>query len=552
MKVVHLPVPQNWIFFYHDKVEVVCSESLIDAQKQNSNLLRQTVTRYAIIVAVEGDQCRVKFDDYDDIDKNDVSEWISKLNLRKRIYEGDGVEVVAGNNQGRQGLVVFSFNGLLEVQSCDLVNEFFWVEANACRVTQIQDRNAVPWLGRVVTIFRGPYRPYQGVVVDVHPPRPYFTSLDVRITRLKLTVPVNHDDIYDSCCYQYLRTAVPLSPHQKHFHQATWDAEFSPNLKFAVYDCHEKRYLYAEDMVIRQPPQPWIGKKVRVVSRQWKALGTVKQVERSGKSVSGIRLQVELEVMTAVHGVPVHWFDYAEVYDPKSGYSLDVAYPLMGHQKQYWRPLISAKRIRPDKQTGSTPERRPQAQTPPWSAGPFIDPFVSTESSVGPSSVSQIISHWASDPRLVGKKFFARWVPVHGLPMDKVLVEPAENNVVKVHSGAEVFIASPQEIYDCAVGILPTTNCKPMIAIRGEQTGKYMRQIHYKYEDNGNKAIIAAIFWNWGLTNEEYVEQVDVQPDELAEVLSDWRHNPNEQCFAPQMKKLRDLAREKRPRKPKH
>ncbi|THU82141.1 hypothetical protein K435DRAFT_808525 [Dendrothele bispora CBS 962.96] len=525
----HLPIPTNWTFFYQDKVEVICSAPLNESQKQNLDLPRQAMTKYAVVTAVDGDYCKVQFADYEGIDENDTADWISKLNLQKRIFKGDSVE-----------------------DSRD-VHDFFWVEANECRTTRIRESDAVPWLGHLVTVIKGPYRRYQGIVVDVHPPRPSFTSLDIRIPELVLTVPVNHDDVYDSCSYQYLRTVAPLTPQQKHFQQAMWEMEFAPNLKVAVYDKHERRYLTTNDMVIPQPPQPWIGNEVRVVTSIWKCLGIVKQVERSARSVSGLRLQVELQFISAVHSIPVQWFDYGEVYDPRTGDSLTIAYPLAGHQKRYWRPLIPPRHIRPDKQPMPIPEwsRPPRPLTPPWNSGPFFDPFASAEPSAGPGTSSLAQTHWTLNPRLVGRKFYARWGPTHDLPMEKVLVEPVEDKLIKVYSGAEVLIGRSHEIYDCAVRISPTTNKRPLLGVHREHTGKYMHQIYYKYDCEGKPVIIAAVFRNWGSSNEEYVETIEVQPEDLAETSNDWRHDPNEKRFASLMKTMRDQARKTRPHKPK-
>ncbi|THU76805.1 hypothetical protein K435DRAFT_878708 [Dendrothele bispora CBS 962.96] len=550
---VRLPVSKDWVFFHHDKVEVFCTEPLSDVQSRNLDLPRRTMTRNAIVTEVQGDHCNVSFDDYGTFE---TGEWVSKINLRKRIYEGDGVEVAEGENKGRKGIVIFSLDGLLQVQERESnTNTDFWIDANTCRVTNIRDGSGVPWIGRLVTVFKGTYRNYRGVVQDVHPPRSHFTTLDVKIPRLLTTITVSHDDVYDSESYKWLRVAVPLAPHQIHFNQATWHADYAPNLEFCVYDYHERRYLQSKDMVIRQPPQPWIGKEVRVVGKEWKSLGFVKQVERTGKSESGLRFLVELKILTAVYGLPERWFDYTEVFDPRTGNSLDLAYPLIGHQKRYWQPLVSPKHIKPDADLQPkwiSPFRIPlRVQTPPWNSGDFVDPFATTETSAGPSTVPQIPTHWVLDPRLVGKKFYARWAPLNDNPMEKQVIEPGDHGTIKVYSGAEVFIAHSDEIYDCNVRILPKTNKRPMVAIRGEHTGKNLRQIHYKYDDDGKEVIIAAVYRNWALSNEEYVEQVEVRPEDLAEAPNDWRLDPNEKRFAGEMKKMRDEARQKRVRKPK-
>ncbi|THU79973.1 hypothetical protein K435DRAFT_874872 [Dendrothele bispora CBS 962.96] len=553
---VCLPVPKDWVFFHHDKVEVFCTEPLSDVQRCNLDLPRQTMSRNAVVTEMEGDRCKVCFDDYWSFEEDDTAEWVSKINLRKRIYEGDSVEVAEGEKKGRKGIVIFSLDGLLNVHERESNTDTdFWVEANICKVTTLREGDGVPWIGRLVTVFKGTYLNYRGVVQDVHPPRPYFTTLDVKIPRLLTTITIGHDDVYDSDTYKWLRVALPLAPHQMHFHQPSWDAAYAPNLEFCVWDYHERRYLQSKDMMIRQPPQPWIGKEVRVVGREWKSLGFVKEVERTRKSASGLRFLVELKILTAVYGLPERWFDYSEVFDPRTGNSLDQAYPLTGHQKRYWQPLATPRHIKPDadlQPVWISPFQMPaRVQTPPWNAGDFVDPFATSEASAGSSTISRAPTHWVSDPRLVGKKFYARWAPLNDIPMEKQVIEPGEHGIVKVYSGAEVFIAHSDEIYDCNVRILPKTNKRPMVAIRGEHTGKNLRQIYYKYDDNGKEVIVAAVYRNWALSNEEYVEQVEVRPEDLAEAPNDWRLDPNEKRFAGEMKKMRDEARQKRVRKPK-
>ncbi|THU93059.1 hypothetical protein K435DRAFT_800024 [Dendrothele bispora CBS 962.96] len=521
MKSVSLPVPKDWTFFYHKKVEVFCTEPLSDTQRHNPDLPRRTITRNATVIEVEGDSCKVCFEDYGSFEEDDTAEWVCKVNLRKKIYEGDGVEVLEGEHKGRKGIVIFSLDGVLQD---------FWLMANICRVTNIRDGGGVPWIGRMVTVFRGTYRNYRGVVQDVHPPRPYFTTPDVKIPRLLTTITVNHDDVYDSESYKWLRIAVPLGSHQIHFHQASWDADYAPNLEFCVYDYHEQR------------------KEVRAISKEWKSLGFVKQVEQTRNSESGLQFLVELKILTAVYGVPERWFDYTQVFDPRTGDSLDLVYPLSGHQKRYWQPLVSPRHIKPDKH----PEREwispfqipSRVQTPPWTSGEFVDPFATAEASAGPP---QAPMHWSGkNSTLAG---FLQMIYL--LPIEKQVIEPAEHRTIKVYSGAEVFIARPEEIYDCNVGILPKTNKKPMVAIRGEHTGKNLRQIHHNYDDDGKEFIIAAVYRNWALSNEEYVEQVEVRPEHLAEAPSDWKLDPNARRFVAEMKKIRDDARRKRVRKPK-
>ncbi|THU86664.1 hypothetical protein K435DRAFT_804912 [Dendrothele bispora CBS 962.96] len=564
LRSISFPVAADWTFFYEEKVYVLCHDKLTQAQINNPDLPREIRTRKAIILSVEKNRCMVQFNNYEGLglSEEDAAEWVWNVNLRKVIHEGDGVEVVAGQEKGLQGLVIYSWKGLLQVM--DIAQKIYWIDANVCRVTRVRAGESVPWVGHLVTIFNGPYRNYQGVVTDVHPPRPQHTMLEVRILDLLVTVSVPHDHVYDTTAVEFLSVAYPLTSAQQHFRQTTWDTEYSPNIKFAVYDYHERRYLLAEDAIKRPPEQPWIGKQVRVVSKEYKSLGMVKQVERSGKSPSGLRVQVEVNVFTAVHGIPVIWFDYCQVYDPMTGLPLELAFPLQGPQRRYWRPLISQKPIPRDRLTlpasgeesGSDFIAWKQAQerpaTPPW-GGEFVDPFAVPPPSAGPSTAPPPPTHWVLDPRLVGKRFYARWEPRDEFPMEKVAIEPVGSGIIHVLPGAETLIGHAQEIHDCKVGILPRTNKRPMIAVRGEHTGKNMRQVHYRINEDNKEFIIGAVFKNWGTSAEAYVDNVLVGPEDLAEVPKDFIHNPNEKRFGEVMTRLRREARaeERRPRKQK-
>ncbi|THV01540.1 hypothetical protein K435DRAFT_793259 [Dendrothele bispora CBS 962.96] len=519
---VAFPVPTNWTFFYQEKVHVLCHEKLTQSQIDNPDLPREVRTKKAIILSVEKDRCMIQFNDYDGLGlaEEDAAEWAWNVNLRKIVYEGDGVEVVAGEHKGLQGLVIYSWEGLLQVM--DIAQNIYWIDANVCRVTRVRAGGSIPWVGHLVTIFNGPYHNYQGVVTDVHPPRPQHTMLEVNILDLLVTVSVPHDHVYDTIAVEFLSVAYPLTSTQQRFRQATWDTQYAPNIKFAVYDYHERRYLQAADIVRKQPEQPWIGKRV------------------------------EVSVFTAVHGIPVLWFDYCQVYDPMTGLPLELAFPLQGPQRRYWRPLISQKPIPRDRLTlpasgeesGSDFIAWKQAQerpaTPPW-GGEFVDPFAVPPPSAGPSTAPPPLTHWVLDRRLIGKRFYARWQPRDDVPMEKVIIEPIGNDIIHVLPGAETLIGHAQEIHDCKVGILLRTNKRPMIAV------------HYRINEDNKELIIGAVFKNWATSAEAYVDNVLVGPEDLAEIPKDFIHNPNEKRFAEVMTRLRREARaeEHRPRKQK-
>ncbi|KAK7435297.1 hypothetical protein VKT23_019742 [Stygiomarasmius scandens] len=344
LKKVCLPVPDDWIFFPEEEVVAIVGLPLTDRQRINSDLPQSTFLKNGVIVDAGGQSCTVQFLDYDEFDSEGTKTRISTVNLRKRIGIGHSVEVVAGGEKGRQGLVLMSSFDTLEISE-SRGSESFEVHVNSCRITARRNSSVVPWLGRHVVVIYGQYRGYSGIIVDVNPPRPFYTMVDISLAQLGITVPVQHDFVVDSSSNQWLRTVLPLTTQQQNFRQPSWDVYHSPNVKTPLIDRYTGRYITATDIVHRQPPEPWINKEVLVVRGNVKGKGTVKRVERSHQYPSGLKVEVEFDYISAEHGAnPHYWRDYADLRDPRTGLPLHIVYPLKREQR-YWEPLARVKAV---------------------------------------------------------------------------------------------------------------------------------------------------------------------------------------------------------------
>ncbi|KAK7435283.1 hypothetical protein VKT23_019728 [Stygiomarasmius scandens] len=209
MQKIHLPLSENWVFLPNEAIEVIHGAPSTDQDKRDLSLPRETYRKTGRIDQVERDQCFVHFNDYNDdpydettsrMDVEDTNVWISKINLRKKIYIGDHVEVIAGDSKGRHGFVVGYWG--LEVDLVDMGSdnkEPFNVDINSCRITQARNDVTVPWINRHVTVIQGQYLNYSGIVSDAIPPPPSgHTMLDVMFFNLSHTVRIRHDDVKDT------------------------------------------------------------------------------------------------------------------------------------------------------------------------------------------------------------------------------------------------------------------------------------------------------------------------------------------------------------------
>ncbi|THU75688.1 hypothetical protein K435DRAFT_880345, partial [Dendrothele bispora CBS 962.96] len=370
-----------------------------------------------------------------------------------------------------------------------------------------------------------------------------------------------HDDVLDTYVNKPLFQAFPLSEGQQYFKQQTWDLALAPNIKDTPVDPHTKQAVTPEDLIKGQPKQPWIGEAVIVVKGAIKNSGTVKEVQHSHRVRSGLLVRVEMNYVSADHGVsPFFYFDYAWLRDPKTGLPLHIRHPLHG-QMRYWEPLARVKAVSVPNPKIAQSWTRPisTSSTPPWNNLDFVDPFQTA--GAGSSSASSAPppppTHWILDSRLDEKEFFVRWKPNNGPEMSKVIAKPeCRFGRVRLTHGADSWIVPAEEIYDVAVPILPKTNKLPLVVVRGEHTGKHLRQFFCKYWPNEEEPhIMAVVYHHWGTTAEKRQENhIEVQAKDCAQAA----YEPNKQKFKADIEQLRRDARRsdkgktpKRPYKPK-
>ncbi|THU87790.1 hypothetical protein K435DRAFT_866931 [Dendrothele bispora CBS 962.96] len=523
---VHMPLPENWVFLVDENVET------------------------GRIDQVEQDRCLIHFDDYDDdpyeettlkMDVEETDVWISKTNLRKKINIGDHVEVIAGDLQGRHGFVVGNWG--LEVDMVDMGSENkepFNVAINSCRITQARNDVTIPWLNRRVTVTRGQYFNHTGIVCDVIPPRlngP--TMLDVMLVNLSHTVHIRHDDVLDTCANEPLCKAIPLLLHQQAFQQASWTLNYAPTVCRPAID-PQGRPLLPQQYFIHQhrPPVPWIDKPVMVIKGLIKNRGIVKDVELYHRFKSGMRVMVEFDFISAELGAnPRQWICYGWIRDPTTGLPLHARYPLGQRDARYWRPLkpICAVSVPAPKSANQT--QQPQAMTPPHRTQDFVDPF-----------------HWLLDSRLDGKSFLACWEPLdHSEAAIKDVIVTPDGQINRIwieksgRHGPRRWKALPQEVsLPADTPIKPPTNTRPLLVVRGDHTGKHIRQIYFKSQKGTKERLItASVFEPWGMPEEARVEEhIVVRGEDCAFVPSD----PNKSRFEALMMSLRQIVRQKRQR----
>ncbi|KAK7441207.1 hypothetical protein VKT23_016688 [Stygiomarasmius scandens] len=558
-----LPLPEHWVFYHNEPVEVTVSAPLTDQQKGDPSLPRATYRKRGRIEQIESERCLVHLEDYDDdvpdeytiedygvknLRKKDVEDtdiWVSKLNLQKIISVGDHIETMAGAMQGHYGFVV-SRRGLemTVVEMGSVQQKHFIVDANSCRLIQARNDVTIPWLNQRITVVRGQHRGHTGIVADVStPPVNGYTMVDVRLSGLGEAVCLRHDDVIETCTKKPLYQALPLLPHQQGFRQASWGTAYAPTVTRPAMEggrivpAHE--YLFLQ----QRPPEPWLDKLVIVIKGPIKNKGFVRGVELFHRFKSGMRVLVEFDYISAEHGAnPRSYVDYGFIRDPDTSLPLHIRYPLSSHERRYWRPLAKLRAV-------SVPAMR--ATLPPCFQP--LPPPSHSKTPLGHDLGGANPFHWSVDVRLDGKSFLAFYKSSDPLAENEkdVIVTPNSTlgYVSCTRNGREHWRALPQEILlpgNPAQPIKPQYNTKPLLVVRGEHTGKHIRQIYFLAQKGSSERLItASVFEPWGEAEEDRREEhIVVRSEDCAVVPND----PNKKKWTELMKSLRAIASQKRQR----
>ncbi|KAK7442271.1 hypothetical protein VKT23_016243 [Stygiomarasmius scandens] len=480
LKSIRFPLPENWMFYHNELVEVSVPAPLTGQQRLDYTLPRSTYRKSGRIEQIESDRCLIHLDDYNDdvpqeytmesygvknLNKKDVEDtdiWVNKTNLTKKISISDHVEAMAGNQQGRYGFVVSHWGQQITVVEMGSVQkEAFSVDINSCRIVQARNDVTVPWLNRHITIIRGQYRNHTGIVADVFPPSMNsFTTVDVRLPGWEQTICLRHDDIVETCTNKPLYQAFPLLPHQQGFQQASWSTVYAPTVVQPAFE--GGRIVSAQEYLFRQqrPSEPWIDKLVAVIKGPIKNKGFVKGVELFHTFKSGMCVLIEFDYISAEHGAnPRSYVDYSTIRDPDTGLPLHVHYPLSNRDRRYWRPLTIIPAI--SVPTLHVPPPRFQPLPPPSHTNTPMGPVLHTDP-----------FHWSIDSRLDGKSFLAFYKLLDSFAKSEkeVIVTPNSTHgyVSCTRNRREHWRALPQEISlpaDPARPIKAQYNTKPLLVV---------------------------------------------------------------------------------------
>ncbi|THU97451.1 hypothetical protein K435DRAFT_857580 [Dendrothele bispora CBS 962.96] len=515
------PAPDSWVFELGEVVYNVQS----DREKEGK------------IKSVEAQRCLVAYDDSAD-------EYVTKCNLRKRFRSVDIVEVTNGPRKGEHGVIVAIWYETCEVALLrqNIVNELIVVHVNHCRRDRPRDGGGIPWINERVTVCRGQYWSYTGVVKDVFPPCPphQLTKLEVWIPKLTLNVQLNHNDVYHTITRKMLKDAVESD---------------------VILDPLTGLRVKTDGPPMRTPQEPWLNKLVKVTHGPMKDyVGRVVGVNRAydnPKFKSGLRITVQFDqtmLYTRGIGAREDW-DYNWVLDCETGMLLDQAYPLRGYQK-FYEPDIASIMMKP-KVVSTIRQNTPDSRTPPPSPshiqhdGGAWDPSSMTPMHPLFSSPPLVSSppHWTMHPSLDGKTFFAAYNPPNGEARERVHATPdrAAGRVKITYQQKSVFAVYPEHIFDVAGknAIKPTSYQGGILAVRGPHVGKYMRRIYIRYDDNEHWKepwMTCMVFENWGTDeqrvaeNNILVDAKDCAPCEERKLVGD---------LADHLKTVRELARKK-------
>ncbi|THU79617.1 hypothetical protein K435DRAFT_810578 [Dendrothele bispora CBS 962.96] len=533
------PAPNSWVF---ELGEVVYS---VQSGREKEGKIK----------SVEAQRCLVAYDDSAD-------EYIAKSNLRKRFRSVDTVEVTDGPRKGEHGVIVAVWYETCKIALWrgNIASEFIIVHVNHCRQDRPRDCGGIPWVDERVTVCRGQYWSYTGVVKDVFPPCPphQLTKLEIWIPKLMLSVRLNHNDVYHTTARKMLKDAVPLTPRQQYFRQADWSDKVESNV---ILDPLTGLRVKTDDPTMHTPQEPWLNKSVKVIHGPMKDyVGKVVRVNRAynnPKFKSGLRITVQLDqIMLYLRGTAAQedW-DYNWIVDYEKGSFLNQAYPLRGYQK-FYEPDAESIILNP-KALSTKRQNKQDSRTPPPSPshiahdGGAWDPSSMTPMHPLFSTPSLVSSppHWTMHPSLDSKTFFAAYKPPNGEERERVHATPdrATGKVKITYQQKSVFAVSPEHIFDIMGknAIKPTSYQGGMLAVRGPHVGKYMRRIYIRYDDEEhwkNPWMACMVFENWGTDEERIAEDYilidanDCAPCEERKLVGD---------LADRLKMVRELARKK-------
>ncbi|KAJ3717724.1 hypothetical protein C8R42DRAFT_741101 [Lentinula raphanica] len=322
-----LLLPDTWEFLPGDRVVSI------------SHGLGRAVSGIVKTVAEKG--CEIETDD--------GFHHVPMLQLRKVFTPGDYVKVLQGPKTGSTWLVAAVTSRLI-----GLIPDYgkaitCWLDANTVTSTDSSRLVQVdfPWKNVEVRITRGLFSNRKAIVKNVCPDGHGSLRLLIYIPSIYHSLEVDYTEVVECSSQRSLTTFAPIPEHL---------SQFRPNRDLEAMKTGKK---------------PWIGARVKIVKGPWKGYrGVVRDVDvyklnaqQLARKASGVRLVVELEVVTPTVTHPRHPIDYDHVREASSNRSLALAIRPNEHQS-FFMPCSSYMPSKPVPETGHPVEFQTRSRTP--------------------------------------------------------------------------------------------------------------------------------------------------------------------------------------------
>ncbi|KAJ3767146.1 hypothetical protein FB446DRAFT_652605 [Lentinula raphanica] len=258
-----------------------------------------------------------------EVETNDGLQHVPTLQLRKVFTPGDYVKVLRGPESGTTWLVAAVTSRLVGLIPDKAELETFqtrWLDTNTVSSTDSSRLVQVdfPWKNVEVRITRGLFNNHKAVIKNTFPDGHGSLRLLIYIPAIYHSLEVDYTEVVE---YRYVFCEVICARLTESFVSSQ-----SSLTTFAPIPEHLSHLRPNQDLeAMKTGKKPWIGARVKVVKGPWKGYrGVVRDVnvyklnaQQLARKASGVRLVVELEVVTPTVTHPRHVIDYDHVREAR-------------------------------------------------------------------------------------------------------------------------------------------------------------------------------------------------------------------------------------------
>ncbi|KAJ3714766.1 hypothetical protein C8R42DRAFT_237617 [Lentinula raphanica] len=462
---------------------------------------------------------------------------IPNLHLRKSFIPGDYVRILRGPEKDATGLVAAVTPRLVGLIPDHGTTVTRWLDANMVSSTDSSRlvQGNFPWKNVEVQITGRFFTNHKAVVKNVWPDGCGSLRVNVFIPAIHHSLQVDYTELVEYSSHRLLTAFAPIPDHL---------SEFKPNRDLEVMKTGKK---------------PWIGARVAVIQGPWKGhRGVVRDVdvyklspELLARKASGVRLMVELEVVTPSVTFPRHLFDYDHIREASNLECLAVVIRPTERQS-FFMPSSSYVPSKQKPQTAHaakvhtrfrTPEPDENARSfamtgrwhPRWDTGDILpveqnfqpppDYFRNNAQDVLPfPDIRDDL--WIFHPKLVGIPIQVELKGRKGTHHVKVMPRPGGGFMVTQDNlkGGEPTVVWTSDVFRTRDRPKPQTEKSLMVIVNGpeEHVGKLVRRIHHFYKGSKHDENLWFILGVVQFSSEtgEFLtsERIDGHPDELEKV----------------------------------